>query len=196
MPVLACIGVDRDGRLLNVNADTLAGFIAARLAAPRLVIAGTTPGVLGAGGRSLPAIDPAESQVLVAQGIGITPFLSMARSHDALNATLLQVGVPHYFDEVAAATASAEHHDHREGLQDEVRRAIAARPAAQWSLSGRSGFVTAVAAQLRDAGVPARSIHKDAFWGMRAPQARPSAPANSPAPGHCCSCPCESAPAI
>lgn len=136
--------------------------------------------VLAAGAiGTLPAIDPAESQVLVAQGIGITPFLSMARSHRTLNATLLQVGAPHYFGEVAAAAASAEHHDHREGLQDAVHRAVAARPAAQWSLSGRSDFVTAVATQLREAGIAARSIHKDAFWGMGAPAAavRPCEPA-------------------
>jgi len=117
---------------------------------------------------TLPALDPAESQVFVAQGIGITPFLSMARSHDSLNATVLQVGTPHFFDEVAAATMSnAEHHDHREGLRDAVRRTIASRPAARWSVSGRRDFVAAVATQLADAGVPARRIHKDAFWGMR-----------------------------
>ena len=42
MPVVACIGVGRDGRLFNVNADTFAGHLAARLGARRLVIAGTT----------------------------------------------------------------------------------------------------------------------------------------------------------
>lgn len=30
-------------------------------------------------------------------------------------------------------------------------------------------LVAAVAGQLAGAGVPARMIHKDAFWGMRAP---------------------------
>ena len=47
VPVVACIGLGGDGQLYNVNADTLAGHLAARLGARRLVIAGTTPGVLG-----------------------------------------------------------------------------------------------------------------------------------------------------
>jgi len=120
---------------------------------------------------SLPALDAGEHQVFVAQGIGITPFLAMARSYDRLDATLLQVGTPHFFDEVAAATTAAEHHDHREGLADAVARVVADRPDARWSLSGRSGFVSALAVQLAEAGVPARRVHKDAFWGMRAPAA-------------------------
>src|SRR3989442_10689809 len=53
VPVMACIGIGRDGRLFNVNADTFAGHLAARLGARRLVIAGTTPGVLDAGGATL-----------------------------------------------------------------------------------------------------------------------------------------------
>lgn len=117
---------------------------------------------------SLPSPDPAEPQVFVAQGIGITPFLAIARSHDSVSATLLQVGTPHFFHEVAAAaTGGAEHHDHREGLQDAVHRTVADRPAARWLLSGRPDFVAALATQLADAGVPARMIHKDKFWGMR-----------------------------
>lgn len=54
-------------------------------------LAGLAPGgrVLAAGAiGTLPAVDPSQSQVFVAQGIGITPFLSMARSHGSLNATL------------------------------------------------------------------------------------------------------------
>ena len=57
VPVIACIGLGRDGRLFNVNADTFAGHLAARLGARRLVIAGTTPGVLDAGGATLPVLD-------------------------------------------------------------------------------------------------------------------------------------------
>jgi acetylglutamate kinase len=57
VPVVACIGVGSDGQLLNVNADTLAGHLAARLGARRLVVAGTTPGVLGSDGKTAPLLD-------------------------------------------------------------------------------------------------------------------------------------------
>jgi len=56
-PVVACIGMGGDGRLFNVNADTFAGHLAARLGARRLVIAGTTPGVLDNAGATIPAVD-------------------------------------------------------------------------------------------------------------------------------------------
>lgn len=53
VPVVASIGASRDGRLFNVNADTLAADFAARLKAPRLVIAGVTAGVLDGAGRTI-----------------------------------------------------------------------------------------------------------------------------------------------
>ena len=46
VPVVASIGVDGEGRLLNVNADTMAGHVAGSLRARRLIIAGSTAGVL------------------------------------------------------------------------------------------------------------------------------------------------------
>jgi acetylglutamate kinase len=58
VPVIASIGLGADGRLLNVNADTFAGHLAAMLGARRLVIAGTTPGVLDATGATVPVLDP------------------------------------------------------------------------------------------------------------------------------------------
>jgi acetylglutamate kinase len=57
VPVIASIGLGADGRLFNVNADTFAGHLAARLGARRLIIAGTTPGVLDAAGATLPMLD-------------------------------------------------------------------------------------------------------------------------------------------
>ena len=93
--------------------------------------------------------DPAGSQVFVAQGTGITLFLTIARSHDSVNATLLPVGTPHFFGEVTAATGgNAEHRDHRDGPQEAVRRASVNRPAARRLLPGRPDFVAAFTANL------------------------------------------------
>ena len=68
VPVVACIGLGRDGRLLNVNADTFAGHLAGRLGGRRLVIAGTTPGVLDAGGATLPVLGAEAVARLVSDG--------------------------------------------------------------------------------------------------------------------------------
>jgi acetylglutamate kinase len=58
VPIIACIGIDANGGLLNVNADTFAGHVAARLGASRLVIAGTTPGVLNERGETTQILGP------------------------------------------------------------------------------------------------------------------------------------------
>jgi acetylglutamate kinase len=68
VPVIACIGIGRDGYLFNVNADTFASHLATRLRARRLVIAGTTPGVLGLDRSTLPSLDPAAIDQLLADG--------------------------------------------------------------------------------------------------------------------------------
>lgn len=57
VPVVASISSDARGRLYNVNADTLAGDIAARLRATQLIVAGATPGVLDEAGRTIPVVD-------------------------------------------------------------------------------------------------------------------------------------------
>ena len=57
MPVVASIGSDGAGRLYNINADTLAGDLAPRIKARRLIIAGTTPGVLDPAGKTIPMVD-------------------------------------------------------------------------------------------------------------------------------------------
>ncbi len=53
VPAIACLGVEADGQVLNVNADTLAAALAAACRASRLVIAGGTAGVLDASGRTI-----------------------------------------------------------------------------------------------------------------------------------------------
>jgi acetylglutamate kinase len=66
VPVVACIGADANGRLYNVNADTFAGHLAARLHARRLIVAGTTAGVLDDTGATVPVLDTAGIERLIA----------------------------------------------------------------------------------------------------------------------------------
>jgi acetylglutamate kinase len=80
VPVIACIGIGRDGRLFNVNADTFAGHLAARLGARRLVIAGTTPGVLGADGATLPALGADAVAALVGDGTATAGMIAKLRA--------------------------------------------------------------------------------------------------------------------
>jgi acetylglutamate kinase len=68
VPVVATIGAGAGGTLFNVNADTMAAALAVRLQASRLVIAGTTPGVLDDQGRTIAALDRAAEQALIAGG--------------------------------------------------------------------------------------------------------------------------------
>jgi len=80
IPVAACIGVGRDGQLFNVNADTLAGHFAARLDARRLVIAGTTPGVLGDDGATVRELDAAGIASLVANRTATAGMVAKLRA--------------------------------------------------------------------------------------------------------------------
>ena len=80
VPVIACIGLGRDGRLFNVNADTFAGHLAARLGARRLVIAGTTPGVLGTDGATLPVLGADAVTRLVGDGTATAGMIAKLRA--------------------------------------------------------------------------------------------------------------------
>ena len=68
VPVIACIGASKDGQLFNVNADTLAGALAAQLKAKRLVIAGATPGVLDKHNETIAKLDADRIDKLVKSG--------------------------------------------------------------------------------------------------------------------------------
>lgn len=68
IPVIACIGASKNGKLFNVNADTLAGSLAARLKAKRLVIAGATPGVLDKKNQTIPRLDKERIEKLIKSG--------------------------------------------------------------------------------------------------------------------------------
>jgi len=68
VPVIACVSAGKNGKLYNVNADTLAGSLAARLQAKRLVIAGATPGVLDKKNKTIPKLDKERIEKLVKSG--------------------------------------------------------------------------------------------------------------------------------
>jgi len=68
IPVIAPIGVGADGETYNINADTVAGAIAAAVKAERFLLLTDVPGVLDAGKRLIPELSAAESRRLVADG--------------------------------------------------------------------------------------------------------------------------------
>jgi acetylglutamate kinase len=67
-PVVASIGVSARGELLNVNADTLAGHLAAVLRAARLIVAGGTAGVLDGENRTIANLTVDEIDAMIASG--------------------------------------------------------------------------------------------------------------------------------
>ncbi len=68
IPVVAPIGVGDDGFTYNINADTMAGAVAAALGAARLFLLTDVPGVLGKDGALLTDLDPAAIAALRADG--------------------------------------------------------------------------------------------------------------------------------
>ena len=60
IPVIAPLGVDREGRSLNINADTAAGELAAALKAEKLVLMTDTAGVCDRDGKLLQSLTAAD----------------------------------------------------------------------------------------------------------------------------------------
>jgi len=79
MPVIAPIGVDSDWQVYNVNADMVAGFVAAALQAEKLVYLSDVPGVM-VNDELLPSLDRARAASLVDEGIVSGGMLPKIRS--------------------------------------------------------------------------------------------------------------------
>lgn len=90
VPVIASIGADAAGALLNVNADVMAAHVAAATGAASLLLAGGTAGVLDASGATLPELDEAMLDAIVADG---TATAGMVAKLNAARAALT-AGVP------------------------------------------------------------------------------------------------------
>ena len=81
IPVIAPIGVGKDGESYNINADLVAGKLASVLGAQKLLLLTNTPGVLNLEGELLTGIDAAETDRLIAAGVihgGMLPKVACA----------------------------------------------------------------------------------------------------------------------
>ncbi|HLB15072.1 MAG TPA: acetylglutamate kinase [Burkholderiales bacterium] len=81
IPVVAPIGVGRNGESYNINADLVAGKLAEVLKAEKLVLLTNTPGVLDKNGQLLTGLTPKRIDELVAEGTlsgGMLPKIASA----------------------------------------------------------------------------------------------------------------------
>ncbi|UPY34871.1 acetylglutamate kinase [Sediminicoccus sp. KRV36] len=68
VPVIAPVGVGRDGQTYNINADTVSGAVAGALAAERMLMLTDVPGVLDANKKFIPEMTVAEARAGIAAG--------------------------------------------------------------------------------------------------------------------------------
>jgi acetylglutamate kinase len=81
IPVIAPLGIDRDSRSLNINADTVAGAVAAAMSAEKLVLMTDTVGVCDAKGELIHSLTANEIDSLRADGVingGMIPKVECA----------------------------------------------------------------------------------------------------------------------
>jgi acetylglutamate kinase len=79
IPVIAPVGVDEDGETYNINADTVAGAVAAALGAKRLVLLTDVSGVLDKDKTLISSLDIKEASQAMADGVlvgGMIPKVS------------------------------------------------------------------------------------------------------------------------
>lgn len=81
IPVIAPIGVGDDGRSYNINADLVAGALAAKLQAEKLILLTNTPGLLDADGNLMTGLNAREVENLIEEGVihgGMLPKIRTA----------------------------------------------------------------------------------------------------------------------
>lgn len=109
VPVVASIGIDESGMLLNVNADTLSGHLAASIGATRLIIAGGTAGVLDGEGNPIAALDLERVDAMIASGVahsGMVAKLTACRNAIARGVTDVAIVSGRGVTDFSAATGT------------------------------------------------------------------------------------------
>jgi acetylglutamate kinase len=69
IPVIAPVGISNEGETLNINADTFASALAARMKAKRLLLLTDVAGVLDKDGKLLPQLTIEEARRLIRDGV-------------------------------------------------------------------------------------------------------------------------------
>jgi acetylglutamate kinase len=81
IPVIAPVGVGRQGESYNINADTVAGAVAGAMKAERLILLTDVEGVLDKDGKVIPRLTLSEARTLIADGTikgGMIPKIETA----------------------------------------------------------------------------------------------------------------------
>ncbi len=101
IPVIAPVGVGRDGATYNINADLVAGAVAAALKATRLILLTDQEGILDRERRLIPSLARGDARRLIHEGIvsgGMIPKVDCclaALAGGVEKATILDGRVPH-----------------------------------------------------------------------------------------------------
>lgn len=111
----------------------------------------------------------APHSVMIAGGIGITPFRSMLRDREQRNlpitTTLVHVsGDSYLYRDELSQLASDYRTTNRDGLMKELEAITNAHPDAHYYVAGSLGFVEAVTHELMNRGIA--TIETDAFKGL------------------------------
>jgi acetylglutamate kinase len=101
IPVIAPIGIGPNGETLNINADTVAGAIAAAVGAVRLIMLTDVAGVLGKDGNLIPELTLAQAKDMIKTGVisgGMIPKIKTCMSaveEGVAGAVIVDGRVPH-----------------------------------------------------------------------------------------------------
>lgn len=112
----------------------------------------------------------ADDVVLVAEGVGVTPYRSVLRHITAAGlpkrTRLLHVGRAHPFRaETEHLAGQSAYPDDAEGLALELERATSDLAGATYYVSGAPPFVRSTSAAIAGAGIARRQIRSDVFRG-------------------------------
>lgn len=96
VPVVAPVGVDAEGRALNINADTVAGRVAGALGAEKLVLLTDIAGILDRDKNLVPELSERDAEAAIAEGSVTGGMIPKVRG--CLDALEQGVGSVHVID--------------------------------------------------------------------------------------------------